>query len=152
MGIDANFDIKIKKFEVVDNQEQEYTDEILSSNGISSYSELTVNDKINVDIDNDGTSETIYIVSNTFPTETNPNTIFSFVFMIKDNQIINIYSSKIKGDAYSGCMPYLSSIIDADNDDKYEIILTCARFSAQEPINTIYKFENNQFKQLISSE
>ena len=152
LGIKANYDIKVKDFYVEENSNSEYTKEILSSNDISTYSELTVNDKIDVDIDNDGTNETIYIVSNTFPTETNPNTIFSFVFMVKDNKIIQIYSNKIQGDAYSGCMPYVNSILDADDDNNYEIVLTCARFSEQEPINSLYKFENNQFKQLISSE
>lgn len=152
IGIKANYEINIKNFNVVTNNNADYTYEILSKYNLPQTAELTVDDKIITDIDNDGIDEEIYLVSNTFPLNTEPDTIFSNVFMVKNNQIYTMYENNIKGDIYSGCLPYINSIIDIDNDDNYEIILTCAKYSSQEPINVLYKFDKNKFIRLISSE
>lgn len=152
IGVKANYEINVKKFEVISDSQSDYTNELLSKYNLPANSELTVNDKVVLDIDNDGADEEIYLISNTFSVDTEPDTIFSNVFMIKNNQMYTIYENSESGSAYNGCLPYINSILDVDNDNNYEIVLTCSRYSAQDPINSIYKFENNAFKQLISSE
>ena len=81
--------MKIKNF----NQEKisDYTkvNKVLSENNISTGRELTSNTQISIDIDNDGIDEKIYVAGNVFPMETDPEYIFSVVFMEK-NDIIYI--------------------------------------------------------------
>lgn len=152
IGVKANYEIKVKDFEVISDAQSDYAYELLSKYNLPASSELTVNDKVVVDIDNDGEDEEIYLISNTFPMDTEPDTIFSSVFMIKNNQKYIIYEDSENGNAYNGCLPYINSILDADNDNNYEIVLTCSRYSAQEPINTLYKFYKTKFNKLISNE
>lgn len=152
IGIKANYDININKFVVENDVSKDYAYEILSDYDLPLTSELTVNDKIVVDLDNDGEEEEIYLISNTFTMDSDPDTIFSKVFMVKNNQKYSIFEQHESGDVYSGCLPYVNSIIDVDNDNNFEIVLTCSKFSAQEPINTIYKFDQTKFNKLISNE
>lgn len=152
LAINSNFELSSKEFEVIDASNSEYIRDFLNQKGISINTELTATEKVLVDIDNDGIDEEIYIVSNTFTLELGSETIFSYVFMIKNNEVYIMYEREEEGDVYSGCLPSINSIIDVDNDKTDEIILTCARYSAQEPINYIYKFENKAFRKLISSE
>lgn len=152
IGIKANYEINVYKFEVENDTSKDYAYELLSDYNLPLSSELTVNDKINVDLDNDGEEEEIYMISNAFPIESEPDTIFSNVFMIKNKQKYSILEQHEQGDVYSGCLPNINSIIDVDNDNNYEIVLTCSRFSAQDPINTIYKFDKTKFNKVISNE
>ena len=152
IGVKANYEINVKDFEIISDEDNGYANALLSEYHLPATSELTSNDKVIVDIDNDGENEEIYIISNTFPMDTEPDTIFSSVFMIKNNQKYQIFEQHHQDDVYSGCLPYINSILDVDNDDNYEIVLTCARFSAQEPINILYKFDKTKFNKLISNE
>lgn len=152
LGIKANYDINVKDFEVITDDNLDYAYELLSKYNLPSNSELTENDKVVIDIDNDGINEEIYLISNTFPMDTEPDVIFSNVFMVKDNKKYTILESSEKGDPFSGCLPSINSIIDVDNDNNYEILLTCSKYSAQDPINTLYKFDKTQFNKVISNE
>jgi hypothetical protein len=119
---------------------------------IYNQEEITENTKIVVDIDNDGIDEEIYSVSNVFPMFYEPEKVFSYVFMKKDSKIYYMYKYEAEADSYSGCIPQISAIFDSDEDGVSEFALTCSRYSDQEPINSIYRFGNNGFELVISSE
>ena len=144
--------MKIKNF----NQEKisDYTkvNKVLSENNISTGQELTSNTQISVDIDNDGVDEKIYVVGNVFPMETDPEYIFSVVFMEKNDIIYPIYKSIEKNKNFNGCKPYINSIIDVDDDNKYEIILSCSQYSTEGTIDMLYRFNNDKFSIIVTNQ
>ncbi|MEE0014973.1 MAG: hypothetical protein UE699_04750 [Bacilli bacterium] len=148
----ANYEMKIKNF----NQEKisDYTkvNKVLSENNISTGQELTSNTQISVDIDNDGVDEKIYVVGNVFPRETDPDYIFSVVFMEKNDIIYPIYKSVDKNRSFNGCKPYINSIIDVNDDNKYEIVLSCSKYSTEGTIDMLYKFNNDKFSIIVSNQ
>ncbi len=152
LALRANFNLNVKTFEIFENIDYNYVLEMLESHGISSNESLTVNNYLNVDIDSDGKEETIYVVSNAFIEEVEPETTFSFVFMIKDNKTYMLYEYQEKNLFGNALKPYIHSILDADGDGSYEILLTCSRYSIEKPIYTLYKFDNQKFKKLASDE
>ncbi len=152
LGINSNYDIKTKSFEVKDIENYNYVEDVFNKNDITSSTELTVNTHTEVDLDNDGQVEDIYIVSNVFPIDFEPSQVFSFVFVVKNNKIYNLYKSIEKYEGTNGTKPYINSIIDVDDDGDYEILLTCAKYSTEQPINILYKFIDNDFKILISNQ
>ncbi len=152
LGINSNFQVKVKEFNSIDNTNKNIVQEVLKSNNLPVDSNLTLNSITSIDLDNDNKEEAIYIISNTFPEDSEPKTIFSYVFMVDDNNIYYIYKYNEKVDYYSGCRPYLNSLLDIDNDNKYEILLSCSPYSTQNPINYLYKLSDNEFKLLISNE
>lgn len=149
LALKANFDINVKKFVSSEITNLSKISDYLSSKNISAYSELTVKTETQVDIDNDGSLEEIYIISNVFPIDSTPNEIFAYVFMKKNNQIYEIFNFEEQNSVDNGVKPYINSIIDVDNDGMYEIILSCAGYSIEEPENYLYKFTNNKFEKLI---
>lgn len=152
LGINANYEIKTKAFEVKDIEDYKYVEDVFNKNQIPSSTELTVNSYIEVDLDNDGENEEIYLVSNVFPLDFEPDKVFSFVFIVKNNKIYNLYNTIEKYEGTNGTKPFINSIIDIDNDNEYEILLTCAKYSTEQPINILYKFVDNDFKILISNQ
>lgn len=152
LGVKSNYDIKVKEFEIQNNDLTGEAGEIFNKYKVFNEDEITENTKIIVDIDNDGKEETIYAVSNVFPMFYEPEEIFSYVFMEKDSKIYYMYKYESVADSYSGCIPQISAIFDSDEDGISEFALTCSRYSDQEPINSIYRFGEKGFELLISNE
>lgn len=152
LAIKTNYHVEIAKFSTVLNTNSLYVDEVLKEHGIEPTLDFTVNTITEVDLDNDGRDEDIYIVSNMFPIDFEPDLLFAYVFMVKDNKIYMIYESSMEADYYSGCQPYINSIIDVDNDNNYEILLSCSPYSTQKNTDILYKLDKDKFKILISNE
>ena len=150
LGISANINVNLIPFNTLENSDLNYASQVLRGHDISPNADLTVNTVTNVDIDGDGIEESIYIISNAFPIDFEPAMTFSYIFMVKEDQIYMIYQFEDDNNLDNGLKPYISSILDVDNDGIYELLITYARYSTQEPINALYKFENNQFKNLVS--
>ncbi len=152
LAYSANYEMKVKEF----NKEQisDYTkvNEVLTENNLSTNSELTVSNHIKVDFDNDGKEEEFYMVSNAFPKDSNPNYIFSIVFMEKNDIIYPIYKSIDKNRSLNGCKPYISAIIDVDDNNKYEIVLSCSEYSVEKTIDMLYQFNNDKFSIIVSNQ
>lgn len=148
----SNYDIKIKDFQLSEIKNYYYVNKILKENNINNITEFTATTETTFDLDNDGKNETLYFVSNVFPMETNPDTIFSIVFMVKNNEIYPIYTDIAKNNSYNGCKPYLSAVLDVDNDNTYELVVSCGRYSIQKPVDMLYKLTDNGFKILISNQ
>ena len=93
--------------------------------------------------------EDFYVVGNVFASTT-PNNIFSLVFMIKNDELYTIYKNTDITSVYDGCKPYFEAFVDIDNDNKYEFVLGCSEYSVNDTTNMLYKYEDNEFKILIS--
>jgi len=150
----SNFNIKIKDYseEQLTSSDQKYIDYVLEENDLSTSSLFTSNYKVNLDYDSDGEEETFYVLSNAFPTDFNPDLIFSIVFMVKDNNIYYLYNSIDNNKSNNGCRPYFNYFLDLTNDGIDEIILSCGQYSTKGTIDMLYKFEDNEFKIQISNQ
>ena len=148
----SNYDIKVHNFSTSEIKDYSYVKKVLSDNNLDINSKFTVNNQITLDIDNDGTEETIYIISNVFAIDFYSDTIFSIVFMVKDGKIHTIYQDIDKNYSTNGCKPYINTIFDIDADNKFEIVLSCGRYSINKPIDMLYQLTNEGFKILISNQ
>jgi hypothetical protein len=119
---------------------------------LSTTSLFTSSYKTSFDFDSDGVEEDFYVISNAFPTDFNPDKIFSIVFMVKDNLVYYIYNDISQNVSFNGCKPFFTSFLDIDSDNTYEFILSCGRYSISEQVNMLYKYEDNSFKIAISNQ
>lgn len=148
----ANYDLKIKEFETKENNNNTYIHQVLKDNNLPTSSQMTVNNVINYDIDNDGVAEQFYIISNAFASDFYPDTIFSIVFMVKEEKIYSMYTNVEKANYGNGCKPYIRTFLDINDDDKHELILTCAKYSVQEPEDMLFQLNKEKFDLLISNQ
>lgn len=148
----SNKEYKLIDFKTNSITNDKYINEVLNKNDLTNK-KLTSSYYINIDIDNDDEKEQLYVVSNKFPIDiVNDNKYFSFVFLVDNEKIKMIYKKIEKTeDSYSGCKPYIKSILDVNNDNKYEVIINCAEYSTNKIHSTIYKYKNNQFENVVSS-
>lgn len=130
-----------------------YIDKVLNENDLNNNSLLTSEYYIELDIDNDSVNEQLFVISNKFPIDDIvDNKYFSFVFLVDNEKTIMLYKNIEKTeDSYSGCKPYIKSILDIDNDNQYEIILNCAQYSTGKIDSMMYKYKRNQFELVTSS-
>jgi hypothetical protein len=152
LAYNANHEIKIKEFNESDITDRTYINYVLDQNGISPSSQTTTEYVVNFDYDSDGIEEEFYVISNVFALDFEPETNFAIVFMVKDDTIYYLYNDISSNDTYNGCMPYITSFLDVDNDDKYEMILSCARYSVNGTVKMLYKYDNGEFKIAISNQ
>ena len=148
----ANYDLKIKEFETKENNNNTYVHQVLKDNNLSTSSQMTVNNVVNFDIDADGVEEQFYVISNAFASDFYPDTIFSIVFMVKEQKIYSMYTNIEKANYGNGCKPYIRTFLDINDDDKHELILTCAKYSVQEPEDMLFQFNKEKFDLLISNQ
>lgn len=147
----ADFDMNITNFETNQITDFIYVNEVLTKHNLVTTVNYTVSTVSSIDFDQDGTTEDFYVVSNVFSGE-KVDQYFSFVFMVKNNKIYMLYEDVDKNDGVNGCKPYLNLVGDVDDDRKNELILTCARYSNQTPIDMLYEFEEDAFKIVISNQ
>lgn len=105
-----------------------YIKQALDKANIENVSDYEVKQKTVLDVDNDGIDEKIYVVSNVLVSDPNTldgyrdtkdNTIFSILFMVKDDKIYIIDSKKDQEDYKYFEM---SHVIDIKEDGKIELI------------------------------
>lgn len=148
----SNHDIDILDYKEEQITDYSYVHQVLKENGISTSSLFTTNLQTKVDVDSDGTTETLYVISNAFALDYIPDTIFSIVFIEKNGMIEYLYKNIDQNRNFNGCKPYLNYILDVDKDQKYEIIISCGKYSAQKQLDMLYKQTENGFKIAISNE
>lgn len=150
----ANYDMKVYDFKTTEvDATDEYVQKALQDHNLGLTSTFTSNYKTKIDIDHDSVEEEFYILSNAFPMGADPERIFSLAFMVKNDEITYIYEDVFtKTNAYNGCKPYYNVFLDTNNDNKYEIILSCGRYSATDQIDMLYQYDKKQFKIIISNQ
>ena len=142
--------IKALSFKNKEINDFTYVETLLKNNNITTDGNYTMSNNISVDFDSDGQKEEFYLVSNVFSEKLEGNH-YTFVFMVKNNKIYEIYKDTNIKDTYDGCMPYIDGFIDVDKDSKYEIAFTCSKYSIKKPINKLYKFKKGKFEEIISN-
>ena len=80
--------------------------------------------------------------------------ILSIVFMVKNEKIYYLYNDISENRSFNGCKPFFTTFLDADNDKKYEVILSCAGYSTSTQVDMLYKFnkDNDAFEIVISNQ
>ena len=152
LAYQANFDLKVFSFSEEEIVDRTYVDYVLEQNNLDITSQFTISSKVSFDFDNDGVIEDFYLISNAFSYEVVPDNIFSLVFMVKNNTIYPIYTDVDANRGFNGCQPYLRSFLDVDNDNTSEFILSCSKYSIAGDVDMLYKFENDEFKIIISNQ
>ncbi len=150
LAVRSNYDIPVYNFDIEKITDYTYALKVLKEKEINDKN-YTVSSKVEFDFDNDGDEEEFYLVSNVFPTGFSPEKIFSIVFMVKNEEIYPIYTDISENTGFNGCKPYFNAFLDIDDDKKSELILSCGRYSVSTPINMLYKYEDNEFKIIISN-
>lgn len=148
----SNYDIEVAPLQESSITDTSYIANVLKNHNISLSSKLTSSSKISLDFDKDGVVEDFYAISNAFSLNDKPNVVFSFAFMVKNQSIYMIYEDVRQDSFLAACKPYFSGFLDVNKDKKYEIILSCGKYSMQEPLAILYHFTNNGFEVLASNE
>ena len=153
LAVRSDFDkgIDVANFFEQEIKDYSYVYKVLNKKNITFDSNYTVKSFIDFDIDQDGISEQIYVISNAFPIDFSASKYYSYVFMVKNNKIYHIYGNTFN-DMYDACKAYVSGIIDIDNDNKYEVIVNCGKYSNKGTVVSVYKFNNRKFEKVISNE
>lgn len=152
IAVRSNKEIKIKDFKVSDIRNYYNVEKVLKQNELSVSSKYTVSTETSLDIDSDGKNEIFYFISNAFPLDYAPSKIFSIVFMVKDGKIYPIYTDISLNKINNGCKPYLNTVLDLDDDNIYEMVISCGKYSTEKPADMLYKFTDEGFKILISNQ
>ena len=148
----ANYDMNVLPFTEEKIKDTMYVANVLKQHNISLSSKLTTNTQVSIDFDQDGEKEDFYAVSNAFSLDSEPDTIFSFAFMVKNQTIYMIYEDVRNTNFYEACKPFFTGFLDANHNQKMELILSCGGYSITEQKNTLYEFQENAFKIVISNE
>lgn len=152
IGIDTDHNYKVINIIQNDITDYSYVEKALSENEINTDIELSSSNVISLDIDNNGKNEYIYTITNRFSEKKENEKYFGLIFMVKNNRIYPIYKNSSKeDDIYDGCKPYVNSILDIDQDNKYEVIVSCAYYSNSGVEERLYKFDNANFNLLVSN-
>lgn len=150
----SNNEMKIEEYteKQIEASDKKYINYVLEENELSTSSKFTSNYKVEIDYDNDSNIETFYVLTNAFPTEFEPDKIFSIVFMVKDNKIYYLYKDIDDNKINNGCKPYFNYFVDINDDKVDEIILSCGKYSENGIVDMLYKFVDNEFKIQISNQ
>lgn len=154
LAYQANYKIDVIDFEEREITDRSYVDQVLEDNDISPSSKTTSEYMTSIDFDNDGVEEDFYVITNVFAMDFVPETNFAIIFMVKDETIYYIYKDVNTNDESltNGCMPYLVSFLDTDDDGIYEFVVGCGKYSISGTIKMLYQFEDNKFKIVISNQ
>lgn len=141
------------KSEDLDTSDTQVIDKVIKENQVKFFdlNKMSGN-KIKVDIDHDGTLEKIYTMYNVFSNTAKEESIYAFVFILKEDKIHYLYKKKAKSDTMyeTMCTPYMQNIIDINKDNNYEFIVGCEYFNNLGTCNLLYDSQKNKFKVLKS--
>lgn len=102
--------------------------------------------KITIDIDGDAKEEIIYTASNAFVEDQNITHRYSIIF-IKDDETKIIYQDYQDASMkYSMCVPKINTIIDLDEDSKYELITECNYYSIMGTCTSLYEIKDDNYR------
>ena len=151
LAYSGNYEPTFYSFMEEDIQDYSSVQEVLREASLPEDSEFSTAYHVLMDFDHDGVDEDFYVISNVFLDEY-VETTFSIVYMIDQDKLYMIYEDISKNQSFNGCKPFFTSFLDVNQDNTYEFILSCGRYSVSEQIDMLYQYKNNAFKILISSE
>ena len=151
LGIKSNKGYHVGAFEEEDLEESDqiYLNQIYQENGLKENQKTTDAYKVSFDIDGDQDKETIYVLSNLFPNDFVPSTVFNFVFIVDNKKVQTIYKMT---DAFTNecnhCKIGLQYLIDVDDDSKYELILNCKYYSTMGSCAMMYQKKGANYRRI----
>ena len=148
----ANYDLNVKGFSEDDSLDLAAVQNVLYDRNIPLDSLFTNQSHVAFDFDSDGVVEDFYLITNVFAMDFDPDSYFSFVFMVKENRIYMIYDDVTSSNSFNGCKPFFTSFLDVNHDHIYEFILSCGRYSIEEQVDMLYQFDEGAFKIVISNQ
>lgn len=152
LAVDTNNKYKVVNIKRNSISDFTYIHKVLAEYNLDIEQTYTSSDVIEVDIDNDNKNEYIYTITNKFPDTEIPTKSFGFIFMVKNNKIYYLYDHVSNNeDIYDGCKPYINNIIDINQDNKYEFIISCSYYSNNGVEQKLYEFNNSNFNLLVSN-
>ncbi len=147
----SNIDMNVfdyNRINIMDN-EQNMIKNYLEKENITFVDYNIYNSKVEIDLDDDGKTEKIYIINSKI--NDNEENIFSMILVEKNNKLIPVISKVIPKNEYSDIDIYdLYGIIDIDKDDKKEIIISKMIYSQPDSsCEIIFKYENGKYNKLV---
>lgn len=153
IGYSSNRKVIVNEYSVdfVDIND-EYVDKALKEKNITNCSDLSVNQKITVDIDGDKDNEYIYMISNAFSMNENSDVSldrFSLIFYVKNNKIRIIdfedYGNAVISDTaewfYMGNIQFYK--------DKLLMVRKQYYSMKKEMCNEIYQYKSDKFEKVL---
>lgn len=154
---EENYHITAKNESTLD-KENGFLKQVLLENNINSIDDIRNYKMLSIDLNNDGTNENLYYISNLFLGE--GNKFFSIVFSVINDKIVYI-SKHIENNIYAGSnvetkptIPdgALQFIFNIDGSNSYDVFINNSYYGRSESCMEIYRFEKNKFKRIRSCE
>ena len=152
LAYQSNYGLKIKKHKVENVIDYNEVAGFLQEKNISSTDQFSVANYVQIDIDNDGVDEIIYLFSNALISENAPDEVFTLVFMRDDGKNYILYETHENNYGFNGCKPYVNYVLDLNDDNNYEMILSCGRYSDLGVIDMLLEFKNGKFNNLVTNQ
>ncbi len=153
LGIRSNQPYQVADFEKVDLEDSDmvYIEKVLEDHGLDKTQNYTDSYKVKMDLDHDEEDETIYTITNMFPDDFAPATLFNFVF-VEDHGKIQMVDEMMDAftNLYNQCKINLQHIIDVDGNGKYELILNCSYYSVQGTCTSMYEKQGSKYVRIKS--
>ena len=131
------------EYEIKDKQ---VINSILKEVNINGYNELNLENKIVIDLDNDGREEVIYAISNAY-SESIESIRFSVIAVYRNGKY-EIIKSLIDNENE---VLDVFAIMDVDGDKKLEIIVVSEGFSDSGNTYALYALKNGKYNKLIET-
>ena len=153
LAYEANYDLGVVDYLEDDVLDLNAVQSVLVERNISPDSTFTNASHVAIDFDKDGVVEDFYLITNAFSLdEVDSDIYFSFVFMLKNQNIYMIYDDVKQGNSYNMCKPFFHSFLDVNRDNTYEFLLSCGGYSLSEHRNWLYQYDEGTFKILVSNQ
>lgn|SRR5574344_654705 len=140
------------KFKVIPYEMTEIDNRnIVKSCGITyNYNDISAY-QIDIDYDNDGENEKIYVLSNMY--SDNDSQFFSVICTYDDNSYITLLKSIVTDSSILAKeQNNIYAIIDLTGDNKYEIITSTAGYSlSTDDVYNLYELNNGKYEKIISN-
>ncbi len=148
----GNIKVDIINYHSVDMSEVEMEEavSILKKYDVTFQPEYTKTLKIELDFNNDGTLETIYIISNALGME--EQSIYFSIAYIKNNNNVEILIDDVSNNMYQIPSLNLREVIDINQDKKYELIFEKIYFDQKGTCHEIFEYQNDIYKSVKACE
>lgn len=153
LGINGDYSYSVQKFFVSEIAEEDNSviKSFLDSKSLTYNFDKLITFKYVFDINQDGSRDNIYAVSNAFNEDKDLfNKAFSFVFVsgLNENKVIYERVEELSS-LYLICVPQLRNIIDLDN--QRNMIVGCTYYSEIGTEHIIYNILNNEFNEVLKT-
>lgn len=143
--------IDVKNIDNSENNQFSETSNLLNDYNININKTPLINERVNIDLNDDGVDETIYNIANIF-NEDYPDKNFTLFLVKRGDKLYRLYRASEEVDATNICFSSINSILDIDNDNEYEIIMSCTNTGLDSIKTILYKYnsEKDDYEIVIS--